>query len=209
MEEIHTHADDVFIKDKTMRNELYHHGVKGQKWGVRRYQNADGSYTKEGHERRVYANRVRRASLTKSDMDNLYNTLSKEDKKLLGDDQNSKEWLTFEEGEFVVKRFLKKKGDTPIAALDIMTTTKDGHLTVALMTNPDYRGSGEASELAKKGYDWFTKNADKYNAYSLGWGAYSKNKASRRIAEKTGFKYNPEASDDEWSVYDYELKQKN
>ena len=29
-------------------DELYHHGVKGQKWGVRRYQNADGSLTPEG-----------------------------------------------------------------------------------------------------------------------------------------------------------------
>lgn len=26
------------------RNELYHHGILGQKWGVRRYQNTDGSY---------------------------------------------------------------------------------------------------------------------------------------------------------------------
>lgn len=32
------------ISRLTFTNELYHHGVKGQKWGKRRYQNADGSY---------------------------------------------------------------------------------------------------------------------------------------------------------------------
>lgn len=32
-------------------SELYHHGIKGQKWGVRRYQNADGSLTEEGYQR--------------------------------------------------------------------------------------------------------------------------------------------------------------
>ena len=31
--------------------ELYHYGIKGQKWGVRRYQNYDGSYTKAGMKR--------------------------------------------------------------------------------------------------------------------------------------------------------------
>lgn len=33
------------------KNELYHHGIKGQKWGIRRYQNEDGSYTEEGKKR--------------------------------------------------------------------------------------------------------------------------------------------------------------
>lgn len=33
-------------------SELYHHGIKGQKWGVRRFQNPDGTYTNAGKERR-------------------------------------------------------------------------------------------------------------------------------------------------------------
>lgn len=33
------------------KNELYHYGIKGQKWGVRRYQNPDGSLTPAGRER--------------------------------------------------------------------------------------------------------------------------------------------------------------
>ena len=33
-------------------NYIQHHGVKGQRWGVRRYQNADGSLTSAGKKRR-------------------------------------------------------------------------------------------------------------------------------------------------------------
>ncbi len=32
-------------------DELYHHGIIGQKWGIRRYQNSDGTLTEEGKKR--------------------------------------------------------------------------------------------------------------------------------------------------------------
>ena len=47
----------LLLEDKKMKhrltdeNELYHHGVKGQKWGIRRYQNADGTLTAAGKKR--------------------------------------------------------------------------------------------------------------------------------------------------------------
>lgn len=42
MEYLPSYKDDLY---------LAHHGVKGQKWGVRRYQNPDGSLTPEGKKR--------------------------------------------------------------------------------------------------------------------------------------------------------------
>lgn len=68
-------------------SEIYHHGIKGQKWGVRRFQNADGTRTSAGKKRakendsgsvsdEELASRVRRMNLEKQ-----YSKLSKEREK--------------------------------------------------------------------------------------------------------------------------------
>lgn len=42
------YGNDIYVP-----NTLYHHGIKGQKWGRRRFQNSDGTLTSEG-KRRYY-----------------------------------------------------------------------------------------------------------------------------------------------------------
>lgn len=47
-------------------DELMHHGVKGMKWGVRRYQNKDGSLTALGKYKQYKANKQRNKNLEKA-----------------------------------------------------------------------------------------------------------------------------------------------
>ena len=42
------------------REELCHHGIKGQKWGIRRYQNEDGTLTEKGIERYSHRGVIKR-----------------------------------------------------------------------------------------------------------------------------------------------------
>ena len=46
---------------------LIHHGIKGQKWGIRRYQNADGSLTAAGKKRayKAYVKNAKKSSRDK------------------------------------------------------------------------------------------------------------------------------------------------
>ena len=46
----------------TRQGELYHHGIKGQKWGVRRFQNKDGSLTPAGRRRYDEPNEGRKSN---------------------------------------------------------------------------------------------------------------------------------------------------
>lgn len=47
----HSEIGEEFVDGLLKDDELYHHGIKGQKWGVRRYQNPDGTLTAKGKQR--------------------------------------------------------------------------------------------------------------------------------------------------------------
>lgn len=62
---------------------LYHHGILGQKWGIRRYQNSDGSLTPAG-KKRYSVESIRNGARKKANsVKNSYNNLSDGQKKAL------------------------------------------------------------------------------------------------------------------------------
>lgn len=73
------------MMNATGGSELRHHGILGQKWGVRRFQNADGSLTADGRARYNVGKKTTRKyfeSIGEPESIEKYSKLSRKDRKI-------------------------------------------------------------------------------------------------------------------------------
>lgn len=143
---------------------------------------------------------------TKRDVDDIIKTMSETDKKYLAIEGSS--YLSILQGKSVVKRFLKKVDNTPISFLDLLKDNNNINIVVGTRSGTLYRGKGHATSIAKKAKEYLDSHSNDFDKAI--WGVNKNNKYSISIAEKMGFKYEPESEGDNGFVnYVYEPKSKN
>lgn len=101
---------------------LAHHGIKGQRWGVRRFQNQDGSLTDAGRNRA-------RIKKTEKDVDRIIDSLTAQERHFVGIEQD-RSYSSYVKADKVIKRFMAKHGNEPIGFLDIDSVGKDVEITI-------------------------------------------------------------------------------
>lgn len=155
--------------------ELFHHGVKGQRWGVKNGPPYPLTKVTKGSEKTS---------------NEIYRSLSKYEKQLVNGQQEDETppnvFIKKGEAKYLVDQVLIKYGNTPVTALDIWNQ-EQGEAAISIMTKNDerYRGKGFGDRAVKEGIKAF-ENAKDVNI--LTWGVWDKNEPSKRLAENNGFK---------------------
>ena len=182
-----------------MDNEVYHYGVKGMKWGVRRYQNKDGTLTNTGKKRLIEERRTKNTAKTQNDVENIISSLNKKERERMGLVNDNDKYKTPDEYKLVAKRCMEKIGDIPISFFDLNEYDSGYNAVVATRSGKEYRGKSYALKAVKKGLDWYDKNKSNLDKPIIWW-AEKNNIGSQKLAEKAGFErdFSIEESDDEW-----------
>ena len=104
----------------TRQGELYHHGIKGQKWGVRRFQNKDGSLTPAGKKRYDDSNNTNTSRLKEKKQKTQKIPKNKSLHRLKLEEKYMKNGMTREQAEqAAAKRIRTEKFVTAAAAVTV------------------------------------------------------------------------------------------
>jgi len=126
---------------------LAHHGVLGQKWGVRRYQNPDGSLTEAGKKR--YYKELKKSYNKQKDPSRPY-LISDKTKELIRSDVSKSKILESDDIKKDIKELTKLRNK--FIELDSKTV--------------DFYESNALTDASKRAYDktykWFEKNDPTY-----------------------------------------------
>lgn len=193
-----------------MESYMYHHGVKGQKWGVRRYQDKNGRLTKEGKAHAMYGRNVKRNLPYTKDKNEIVNTMSKLDKIRLGAPLKE-QWIDLGHEREIIGNLaysmVKKYGNVPVSFVEVWTNGgRTGYVAVGTRSGDEYRGKGYASSAVEDALNW----CDRYGKQmmdELEWQARADNVGSNKLANKYGFELvrTSEYKGHDWNHYKKKL----
>ena len=178
-------------------NELYHHGIKGQRGGVRRFQNKDGSLTKAGKDRQRIRDKARRRAImhqtTLKDVEEIISSLSLHEKKLVMDEEATKDtpWIDPKQSHAIqtniAKRIIQKHNNVPMSFIEVWDNGGDvGHIAIATRRDSNARGKGYATKNVEQMLRWYDRYGKNYIDH-LEWNADRTNLPSIGLAKKFGF----------------------
>lgn len=175
---------------------IEHHGIKGQKWGVRRYQNPDGTLTKAGRDRNRIRSRIKNTYSVKDDVNTIVDSLTNKQKQYFGysheEIKRADKFLNdMRQFENVAKTFMVyDDSGKPASFLQIWDNdpfqNKGKIGEIAIATRHDLQGKGYSDVVVKKALNWFESDRNK-EIGELQWNNLRENGISAAIAKKYGF----------------------
>lgn len=210
LDDIGVGEDNRFKKYISESDELAHHGILGQKWGVRRFQNEDGSLTNAGKKHRAENPPISGKTLNKDLDDQIILTTKNKDGSDITIEQLKRGKLEkaiangIKYKENRMKRYLNlayfdiKVNGNRVGEMQLNQLSDDEINGVWLGIDDEHRGNGYATASLMKALNYSKQRG--YKVFSLEVPGDSPD--ARHIYEKLGFvageKIRDESSDAVW-----------
>lgn len=161
---------------------LAHHGTKGQRWGVRRFQNSDGSLTAAGKVRYSVGNGGK--SIGKKANPKSAVKLKKRQAKEAAKNEKHKEKLEKKKSHMTNKEYVKTLSDEELKAIN----ARDNAENLWLKNHPEKKTVGKyiANDLLKPAFEKAMK--EQVNNYVSKYVNYSTKKIVDSILNSSDFK---------------------